>query len=261
LLDNGELDMDAFDSLLSEKTKIVSVVHVSNSLGTVNPIAKIIRKAHDAGAIAIIDGAQSVQHLPVDVRRLDCDFFAFSGHKIYTPTGIGILYGKKAILQQTPPYQGGGDMIRSVTFEKTIFNDLPYKFEAGTPNIEGGIGLGSALDYVSALGLENIAAYEKELLDYATDVLSEIKGLRIIGTAKEKASVISFVLDDIHPHDVGTMLDRDGIAIRTGHHCTEPVMHRYNIPATSRASFAFYNTTAEVDKLAESIRKVIKMFS
>jgi len=259
--DDGELDLEAFSKLLNEKTRIVSLVHVSNSLGTINPVAEMIRMAHNAGAYVIVDGAQSVQHLPIDVRKLDCDFFAFSGHKIYGPTGIGILYGKKALLEQTPPYQGGGDMIRSVTFEKTIFNDLPYKFEAGTPNIEGGIGLAVALDYVSSIGLENIAAYEKELLDYATAAVSQYQELRIIGTAKNKSSVLSFVLNGIHPHDVGTMLDRDGIAIRTGHHCTEPVMHRFNIPATSRASFAFYNTKQEIDKLAESIGKVIKMFS
>lgn len=259
--DDGEFLYDEFEKLLNEKTKFVSLVHISNSLGTINPIEKVIKKAHSYNIPVLIDGAQSIQHLPVNVQKLDCDFFAYSGHKIYGPTGIGVLYGKKEWLNNMPPYQGGGDMIRSVTFEKTTFNDLPYKFEAGTPNIEGGIVLAEAIKYFSAIPIDEIQKYEKELLDYATEKVSQIKGLRIIGTAKEKASVLSFVLDEVHPHDVGTLLDRDGIAIRTGHHCTEPVMRRFQIPATSRASFAFYNTKEEIDKLADSIQKVIKMFS
>jgi cysteine desulfurase/selenocysteine lyase len=259
--DNGELLMDEFKKMLNEKTKIVSVVHISNSLGTVNPVKKIIEIAHSKGIPVIIDGAQSVQHVNIDVQKLDCDFFAFSGHKIYGPTGIGILYGKKEHLLKMPPYQSGGDMIRSVTFEKTIFNDLPYKFEAGTPDIAGVIGLDAAIKYVENIGIENIASYEAELLKYATEAVSGIDELTIIGNAPKKASVLSFVLKDIHPHDIGTFLDRDGIAVRTGHHCTEPVMRRYNIPATTRASFAFYNTKEEIDRLVVSIKKVINMFS
>lgn len=259
--DSGELILEEFDKLLSERTRIVSVVHVSNSLGTVNPVKYIVDRAHEFGAVAIVDGAQSIQHIPIDVQALGCDFYAFSGHKIYGPTGIGALYGKFEILSKMPPYQGGGDMIRSVTFEKTTFNDLPYKFEAGTPDISGAIGLGIALDFVRSVGMDSIAEHEKMLLDYATEQLSQIESLRIIGTAAAKASVLSFVLDGIHPHDIGTFLDMDGVAVRTGHHCTEPVMHRFNIPATSRASFAMYNTKAEIDALAASVRKVIKMFA
>ncbi len=259
--DNGELILEEFDKLLNNRTRIVSVVHVSNSLGTVNPVKYIVDRAHEFGAVAIVDGAQSIQHIPIDVQALGCDFYAFSGHKIYGPTGIGALYGKFDILSKMPPYQGGGDMIRSVTFEKTTFNDLPYKFEAGTPDISGAIGLGAALDFVRSIGIETIAEHEKMLLDYATEQLSQIETLRIIGTAADKASVLSFVLEGIHPHDIGTFLDMDGVAVRTGHHCTEPVMHRFNIPATSRASFAMYNTKAEIDALAASVRKVIKMFS
>lgn len=258
--DNGEIIFEEFEKLLSEKTKLVSIVHVSNTLGTVNPIEMIIEKAHSFGAKVLIDGAQSVPHFKVDIQKYDCDFFVFSGHKLYAPSGIGVLYAKKEILETMPPYQSGGDMILSVSFEKTTFNELPFKFEAGTPNIEGAIGLGFAIDYITNLGLENIKKYEDELLKYGTEKLSQIIGLRIIGTAKEKAGVISFVLDSVHPHDVGTMLDLDGIAIRTGHHCTEPLMKRFKVPATSRASFAFYNTSQEIDKLAESIQKVIKMF-
>lgn len=258
--DDGEIIFEEFEKLLSEKTKLVSIVHVSNTLGTVNPIDKIIKKAHLFGAKVLIDGAQSVPHFQVDMQKYDCDFFVFSGHKLYAPSGIGVLYAKKEILESMPPYQSGGDMILSVSFEQTTFNELPFKFEAGTPNIEGAIGLGFAIDYISNLGLENISKYENELLEYGTEKLSQIEGLRIIGTANEKAGVISFVLDSVHPHDVGTMLDLDGIAIRTGHHCTEPLMKRFKVPATSRASFAFYNTFQEIDKLAESIQKVIKMF-
>ncbi|MGA2296387.1 MAG: cysteine desulfurase [FCB group bacterium] len=258
--DEGEILYDEFIKLLNERTKVVSIVHVSNSLGTINPIKKIIQKAHSLNIPVVIDGAQSVQHLKVNVQELDCDFFAFSGHKIYGPTGIGILYAKKEFLEKMPPYQGGGDMILSVSFEKTIYNHLPYKFEAGTPNIAGAIGLGTAIKYVENIGIGSIASYEQELLKYATDAVSEIKELKIIGTAKEKASVLSFVLDNIHPHDVGTFLDMDGVAIRTGHHCTEPVMKRYNVPATSRASFAFYNTEEEIDVFIKSAKNVVKMF-
>ncbi len=258
--DGGEILMDEFYNMLSEKTKIVSVVYVSNSLGTINPVKQIIDTAHKFNVPVLVDGAQAIQHLNIDVQKLDCDFFAFSGHKIYGPTGIGILYGKKKYLEDLPPYMGGGDMISSVTFEKTTYNSLPYKFEAGTPNIAGAIGLGAAIDYVSNLGINNIYNYEDELLKYAQSGLSAINGLRIIGTAKEKCSVISFVLENVHPHDVGTFLDFDGIAIRTGHHCTQPVMDRFRVPATSRASFALYNTFEEIDKLASSIKKLIEVF-
>ena len=258
--DSGELVFDEFEKLINEKTKIVSIVYVSNSLGTINPVRKIIEKAHSLKVHVLLDGAQAVQHLPIDVQALDCDFFAFSGHKIYGPTGIGILYGKKELLEAMPPYQGGGDMISKVTFEKTTYNELPYKFEAGTPNIADAIGLGKAIDYIKSIGVDNIAAYEKELLDYATQKLGEIPGLKIIGRAKDKCSVISFVFDEVHPHDVGTFLDFDGIAVRTGHHCTQPVMDRYDIPATTRASFAMYNTKEEVDLLANSLKKVLEVF-
>ncbi|MGA7837140.1 MAG: cysteine desulfurase [Ignavibacteriaceae bacterium] len=258
--EDGELLFDEFEKLINEKTKIVSVVYISNSLGTINPVKKIIEKAHSLGVPVLLDGAQAVQHLKVDVQELDCDFFAFSGHKIYGPTGIGILYGKKELLEAMPPYQGGGDMISKVTFEKTTYNELPYKFEAGTPNIADAIGLGKAIDYIKNIGIDKIAGYEKELLDYATEKLSEIKGLRIIGSAKEKCSVISFVFEDVHPHDIGTFLDFDGVAVRTGHHCTQPVMDRFNIPATTRASFAMYNTKEEVDLLANSLKKILEVF-
>lgn len=258
--DKGELLLEEYDKLLNEKTKIVSIVHISNTLGTINPIEYIIKKAKEYGAITIIDAAQSIQHKKINVQELDCDFLVFSGHKIYGPTGTGILYGKEAILDKMPPYQSGGDMIRSVSFEKTIFNDLPYKFEAGTPNIAGNIALGYAIDYISNISLNTIDQYETHLLNYATQKLSQIKELRIIGTASLKASVISFVLDNIHPHDIGTFLDADGIAVRTGHHCTEPIMKRYNIPATSRASISFYNTIDEINVLYNSIWKIIKIF-
>jgi cysteine desulfurase/selenocysteine lyase len=259
--DNGEIILEEFDKLLNEKTKFVSIVQVSNSLGTINPVKYIIDKAHKFNIPVLVDAAQSIQHLKIDVQELDCDFLAFSGHKIYGPTGIGILYGKKKHLIEMPPYQGGGDMIMSVSFEKTIYNELPYKFEAGTPNIAGVIGLGVAIRYVNNIGIEVIEKYEKELLDYATNLLSEMPELKIIGTAENKASVISFIINNAHPHDVGTILDRDGIAIRTGHHCTEPVMRRFNIPATSRASFSFYNTFEEIDVLAKSLKKVINLFN
>ncbi len=258
--DKGELLLEEYDKLLNEKTKIVSIVHISNTLGTINPIEYIIKKAKEYGAITIIDAAQSIQHKKINVQELDCDFLVFSGHKIYGPTGTGILYGKEALLNKMPPYQSGGDMIRSVSFEKTIFNDLPYKFEAGTPNIAGNIALGYAIDYISNISLNTIDQYETHLLNYATQKLSQIKELRIIGTASHKASAISFVLDNVHPHDIGTFLDADGIAVRTGHHCTEPIMKRYNIPATSRASISFYNTIDEINVLYNSILKIIKIF-
>jgi len=259
--DNGELILDELENLITERTKLISIVHISNSLGTINPVKKIIEIAHSYAITVLIDGAQSIMHSKIDVQDLGCDFFVFSGHKIYGPTGIGVLYGKKEWIDQMMPYQGGGDMIKSVTFEKTIYNDLPYKFEAGTPNIEGAIGLKAAIDYLNEIGLEQISVYENELLQYATDKLSEIPQLKIIGTAKEKASIISFILENIHPHDVGTILDFEGIAVRTGHHCTQPVMQHFNIPATTRASFSFYNTKEEIDKLFSAIQKVIKVFS
>ena len=259
--DRGELRMDKFEKLLGPRTKFVSVVHVSNAFGTINPVERIVELAHKHGALVLLDGAQAVSHVKVDVQKLDCDFYAFSGHKIFGPTGVGVLYGKTDVLNKMPPYQGGGDMIASVTFEKTLYNQLPYKFEAGTPNIVGGVGLKAALDYVDAIGLDAIAAYENELLKYATEKLSQIPGLRIVGTAEKKASVVSFVLDTVHPHDIGTILDSEGIAIRTGHHCAQPAMHCMNVPATARASFAFYNTMEEVDALAVGIQKVIEVFS
>ncbi|HOM04030.1 MAG TPA: cysteine desulfurase [Candidatus Kapabacteria bacterium] len=259
--DAGELVFEEFEKLLTEKVKFVSVVYVSNSLGTINPIEEIIKKAHSNGIPVLIDAAQAIQHIKIDVRALGCDFLVFSGHKIYGPTGIGVLYGKEEHLEKMRPYQGGGDMIKSVSFERTIYNDLPYKFEAGTPNIEGAIGLGKAIEYVDQIGFDFIVEHESQLLKYAHEKLSEIDGLKIIGTASRKASVVSFVLDNVHPHDVGTMLDVDGVAVRTGHHCTEPIMRRFGVPATTRASFAFYNTRQEIDILAQSIQKVIKMFS
>src|SRR5438067_8759010 len=247
--DAGELILDEFAKLLTKRTKIVAFGHASNALGTINPIKKMIAMAHANGSLALIDGAQGVPHLDVNVQDLDCDFSAFSSHKVYGPTGIGVLYGKQALLDAMPPYQGGGDMILSVSFEKTTYNALPYKFEAGTPNISGVIGMAAALDYVSALGLPNIAAHEQDLLRYATTRLSQIPGLRIIGTAAEKASVISFTLEGVHPHDIGTILDQEGIAIRTGYHCAQPLMMRFNVPATGSASFGLYNTRGEADVL------------
>jgi cysteine desulfurase/selenocysteine lyase len=258
--DDGELILEEYEKLLSNRTKIVSVVYCSNSLGTVNPVRKIIKAAHKKGIPVLIDAAQAVNHLPIDVQELDCDFLVFSGHKIYGPTGIGVLYGKVNLLDSMPPYQGGGDMISKVTFEKTTYNELPHKFEAGTPNIAGAIGLGEAIDYVSRIGIGNISLHEKELLDYATEAVQSVPGLKIIGTASEKVSVLSFVLDDVHPHDIGTFLDFEGVAIRTGHHCTQPVMDRFKIPATSRASFAMYNTTEEIDVLVNGLNKIIKVF-
>lgn len=258
--DDGELLLDVFDNLLGPRTRLVGVVHLSNALGTVNPVREIVRRAHRYNVPVLVDGAQSVAHLRVDVRELDCDFYTFSGHKIFGPTGIGVLYGKATLLREMPPYQGGGDMISSVSFEGTTYKDIPYKFEAGTPNIAGAIGLGAALEYVEGIGLERIAAYEHQLLEYATRSLLAIPQVRLIGTAREKASVISFVLNGVHPHDIGTILNQDGIAIRTGHHCAQPVMDRFKVAATARASLAFYNTKAEIDALAAGVRKVVEVF-
>ena len=259
--DSGELLLEDFEKLLGPRTKIVALTHIANALGTINPVRRIIEMACRWNIPVLVDGAQAVPHLKVDVQTLDCDFYVFSGHKVYGPTGIGVLYGKSALLEAMPPYQGGGDMISSVTFEKTIYNKLPYKFEAGTPHVAGAIGLGAAIEYVNGLGMDNIAAYEHELLAYATEAVSTIPGIRVIGTAKEKAGVLSFLLDTIHPHDIGTILDQEGIAIRTGHHCAQPVMQRLGITATARASFAFYNTREEVDALVEGIQKVREVFA
>jgi len=259
--DRGELDIEAFEKMISPRTKFVSVVHISNALGTVNPVKKIIDIAHTHNIPVMIDGAQAAPHLKIDVQELDADFYAFSAHKVFGPTGLGVLYGKTEYLEMMPPYQGGGDMIRTVTFEETTFDDIPRKFEAGTPNIAGGIALGASIDYLNQFNRSELSSYEDFLLNYATERLSEIEGLKIIGTAKEKASVISFVIDGIHPYDIGTIIDTDGIAIRTGHHCTQPVMKRYNVPATARASMAFYNTKEEIDKLVLGIHKVKKMFA
>lgn len=258
--DHGEINFDEYLKILSPRTKLVSIVYVSNSLGTVNPVARMIAEAKKVGAAVLVDGAQAVSHMPIDVQKLDCDFFAFSGHKVFGPTGIGVLYGKKALLEKMPPYQGGGDMIASVTFEKTTYNVLPYKFEAGTPNIAGAIGLGAALDYVLSVGLEGMAAHKRELLNYGTQSLLSIPGLRLIGAAQEKTSVLSFVLPDIHPHDLGTIVDAEGVAIRTGHHCTQPVMKRFGVPATARASLAFYNTKDELDALVQAVYKAREVF-
>ncbi|MBI3292795.1 MAG: cysteine desulfurase [Elusimicrobia bacterium] len=260
ITDEGEIQLEEYERLLTPKTKLVAVAHVSNALGTINPIREIIAAAHLRNIPVLIDGAQSAPHLPVDVQALDCDFYVFSGHKLYGPTGIGVLYGKTRWLEAMPPYQGGGDMIRSVTFEKTLYNTLPYKFEAGTPHIAGGIGLGVAIRYVQALGLEAIAAYEQALLSYATEAITSVPGVRLIGTAKDKASVISFVLTGVHAHDAGTVLDHDGIAIRAGHHCAQPVMKRFGVPATCRASLSFYNTKEESDALVAGLHKVRAVF-
>jgi cysteine desulfurase / selenocysteine lyase len=258
--DQGEIIVDEYARLLNDRVKIVAIGHASNALGTINPIRKMIAMAHAAGALILIDGAQGVPHMHVDVQDLDCDFYAFSGHKVYGPTGIGVLYGKESLLEEMPPWQGGGDMILSVSFEKTTYNALPYKFEAGTPDIAGVVGLATALDYVGSIDIEQIAAHEHDLLLYATRRMQEIDGLRIIGTAAEKASVISFVLEGVHPHDIGTILDQEGIAIRTGHHCAQPLMMRFNVPATGRASFGLYNTREEADVLVEGLKKVVEVF-
>jgi cysteine desulfurase / selenocysteine lyase len=259
--EKGELVISAFDNLLSEKTKIVTVNHISNALGTVNPIEYIIKKAHGVGAAVLIDGAQATPHLRPDVQALDCDFYVFSGHKVCGPTGVGILYGKEEWLRKLPPYQGGGEMIAEVTFEKTTYADLPHKFEAGTPNISGGIVLGTAIDYMNSIGFENIAAYEQELLEYGTKRLQEIEGLTIYGTTENKTSVISFNIEGIHPYDIGTIIDKLGIAVRTGHHCAQPIMNFFNIPGTIRASFAFYNTKEEIDIFVEAVKKAQMMLS
>ena len=261
LNDRGEILFEEFQKLLNPKTKLVAVTQMSNALGTINPVKQIIRAAHGAGAVVLVDGAQAVAHAPVDVRDLDCDFYVFSGHKLFGPTGIGVLYGKAEHLEKMPPYQGGGDMISAVTFEKTTYNKLPYKFEAGTPHIAGVIGLGRAVEYVTGIGLERIARYEKELLDYGTEALLALPGLRLIGTAKEKAAILSFVLKDVHAHDIGTILDQEGVAIRAGHHCAMPVMERFGVPATARASLAFYNTKKEIDGLVRALHKVRKVFA
>ena len=258
--DAGELEMDEYKRLLGDKTRIVAVVHVSNALGTINPVAEMTALAHAAGAVVVLDGAQAAPHTRLDVAALDCDFYAFSGHKLFGPTGIGVLYGKQALLEAMPPYHGGGDMIKMVTFEKTLYNDLPYKFEAGTPYIAGVIGLGAAVDYVNGVDIDRIQDYEHGLLQYATEAVADVPGLKLIGTAAEKAGILSFVMDGIHPHDLGTILDHDGIAIRAGHHCAMPVMERYGVPATARASFAFYNTREEVDKLVAGIGKAKNIF-
>jgi len=258
--ERGDLLLDEYERLLSDRTKLVAVIHVSNALGTINPIKSMIDLAHERKIPVLVDGAQSAPHLGVDVQELDCDFFVMSGHKIYGPTGIGVLYGKAALLEAMPPFQGGGDMILSVTFAKTTYNVLPYKFEAGTPDISGAIGLAAAIDYVESVGLDAITDWEATLLDYATAQLLKIDRLKIIGTARKKASVLSFTLEGIHPHDIGTILDQEGIAVRTGHHCAQPVMEWFGIPATARASFAFYNTKEEIDVLAAGIRKVIEVF-
>lgn len=258
--DAGELVMEEYERLLNDRTKIVAVAHVSNALGTVNPVQEIVKIAHRRGIPVLLDGAQATPHLPVDVQDLDCDFYAFSGHKMFGPTGIGVLYGKAELLETLPPYQGGGDMIRTVRFEKTTYNDLPYRFEAGTPHIAGAIGLGAAIDYLGKIGLENIRRYEKELLAYATEALTSIPGLTIIGTSRQKASVISFTLGGIHPHDIGTILDQEGIAIRTGHHCAMPLMERFGLPATARASLAFYNLREDIDALIRGLAKVKEVF-
>lgn len=261
IFDSGDLDMEAYEKLLSAKTKIVAVTYISNALGTVNPVQEIIAKAHEVGAVVLVDAAQAVQHKKIDVKALDVDFLAFSGHKVFAPTGIGVLYGKEELLEAMPPYMGGGEMIDNVTFEKTTFNKIPYKFEAGTPHIEGGIVLGKAIEFVQEIGLDFIAEKEAELLHYGTQKLSAIDGLRFVGTAQEKCSVISFLVKDIHPYDIGTLLDKQGIAIRTGHHCCQPLMKRLQIEGTCRASFAFYNTTEEIDVFAKALEKSIAMLS
>jgi cysteine desulfurase/selenocysteine lyase len=259
--DEGELVVEEFEKLLGPKTKIVGAAHVSNALGTINPLKRMIAMTHAQGVPVLVDGAQAVPHLLVDVQALDADFYTFSGHKMYGPTGIGVLYGKTDLLNAMPPYQGGGDMISSVTFEKTTYNKLPHKFEAGTPDMAGVAGLKAAIEYMQGIGIEKIAAHEHDLLEYATDVVGRLEGVRLIGTAAQKAGVLSFLLEDAHPHDIGTILDQEGIAVRTGHHCAQPVMDRFGIPATVRASFAVYNTKAEVDALVRGIRKVREVFA
>ncbi len=258
--DDGELLMDEYRAMLGERTKVVAITHISNALGTVNPVKEIVQLAREAGAVTLVDAAQSVAHATVDVMDIGCDFLVLSGHKVFGPTGIGVLYGREELLEAMPPYQSGGDMIRSVSFEKTTFNDLPYKFEAGTPNIGGVIALGKAIEYVESVGIARLAPYEDALLAYATERLGQVEGLRLIGKAPKRAGVVSFVLDYVHPHDIGTIMDTEGIAIRTGHHCAQPVMQRFGVPATARASFAMYNTTEEVDALIHGLSKVAEVF-
>jgi len=258
--DHGELILDKFERLLSPRTRIVAVGHVSNALGSLNPVATIAEIAHARNIPVLVDGAQAAPRLPINVQEIDCDFYAFSGHKAYGPTGIGVLYGKASLLEAMPPYQGGGDMISSVTFEKTIYNKVPHKFEAGTPDMSGAVGLRAAIEYLNHIGMKNIASYEHELLTYATETVSNLPGVRLVGTAREKAGVLSFVMEDIHPHDIGTILDQEGIAIRTGHHCAQPVMDRFGVDATARASFALYNTKDEIDLLVRGIQKVREVF-
>jgi len=260
IFDNGELDFVAYEKLFNPRTKVTCFTHVSNALGTINPVREMVATARKHGVVTLVDGAQAAPHLPVDVQAIDCDFYAFSGHKLCGPTGIGILYGKAALLEAIQPFKGGGDMILSVTFEKTTYAPIPAKFEAGTPPIAAAITLGAAVDYLTGVGMDRIAAHETDLLGYATETVGVLPGVRIIGTAEKKAAVLSFVVDGVHPHDVGTLLNEDGVAIRTGHHCAQPVMQRFKVPATSRASFAFYNTLAEVDALVASIRRVQKVF-
>jgi cysteine desulfurase / selenocysteine lyase len=261
ITDSGELDRDAFRRALTDRTKIVAFTYVSNALGTINPVAKLVAEAHDAGAVVLVDAAQAVPHLRVDVRALDCDFLAFSGHKMFGPTGIGVLYGKRALLEAMPPYQGGGEMILTVSFAGTTYNALPHKFEAGTPNITGTVGLGAAIDYLERVDFDALATHENGLLDYATQrLLEEIPGVRLIGTARDKASVLSFVLDDVHAHDLGTIVDREGVAIRTGHHCAMPVMERFGVAATARASFALYNDRSDVDRLMAGLSRAVELF-
>ena len=259
--DDGELLLDEYEKLLSPRTRFVSIVHQSNALGTINPVEQVIELAHARGIPVLLDGAQAVAHVPIDVQKLGCDFYAFSGHKLYGPTGVGVLYGRAELLDAMPPYQGGGEMIRSVTFEKTLYNVIPNKFEAGTQNIAGSVGLGAAIDYVNGVGMDRIAAYEKELLAYGTERLSEIELVQLIGTARHKGSILSFVMENAHPHDVGTILDAEGVAVRTGHHCAQPLMDRFGVPATIRASLAFYNTREEIDTLVKGIDRVIEVFS
>ena len=258
--DTGALLLDELDALLTPRTRILSVTHMSNALGTVNPVATIVQMAHAKGVPVLVDGSQAAYHMPVDVRALGCDFYVATGHKLYGPTGIGVLYGREALLEEMPPFLGGGDMIRSVTFEKSTWNDLPYKFEAGTPDIAGAVGLGAALDYIGQVGLDHIAEHEQDLLAYGTAALEAIPGLRLVGTARHKASILSFVLEGIHPHDIGTIVDQEGVAIRTGHHCAQPVMERFCVPATARASLAMYNTRADIDALVGAIRRVQTVF-
>ncbi len=258
--DHGELMMDELEKLIGPRTKLVAVVHLSNSLGTINPVERIIEVAHERGVPVLVDGSQAAYHMPVDVQALDCDFYVMTGHKLYGPTGIGVLYGREALLESMPPYQGGGDMIRSVTFEKTTYADLPHKFEAGTPHIAGAIGLGAAVDYISGIGFAGITVHETDLLEYGTAALQDVPGLRMIGTAPRKASILAFVLKGAHPHDVGTIVDMEGVCIRTGHHCTQPIMKRFGVPATARASVAMYNTRDEIDQLVRALHHVRETF-